>query len=179
MKRQGKRGSGEFVEVSWEEALTDIGARIAHESEALTTAPERIKIDPRELAFLPRVAPLLDGNPRALKRFVNTYRLVKASISDVELEYFAGDPHRICMAQLAVLATQRRRARALVRIVDDTSGDLDLAAWLEKLDQQREDASVHSLAADLRASLLPELEHLEFNTFAVWLERTRRYSFYL
>ena len=28
MKRQGKRGSGEFVEVSWEEALTDIGGRI-------------------------------------------------------------------------------------------------------------------------------------------------------
>ncbi len=28
LKRQGKRGSGEFVEVSWEDALTDIGGRI-------------------------------------------------------------------------------------------------------------------------------------------------------
>jgi anaerobic selenocysteine-containing dehydrogenase len=28
LKRQGKRGSGEFVEVSWEEALDDIGGRI-------------------------------------------------------------------------------------------------------------------------------------------------------
>ncbi|MEQ1890943.1 MAG: molybdopterin-dependent oxidoreductase [Planctomycetota bacterium] len=28
LKRSGKRGSGEFVEVSWEEALTDIGGRI-------------------------------------------------------------------------------------------------------------------------------------------------------
>ena len=38
--------------------------------------------------FVDRVAPLLSDKPRALKRFVNTYRLLKASLSDVDRESF-------------------------------------------------------------------------------------------
>jgi hypothetical protein len=37
-----------------------------------------------ELAFMDELAPLLGRSPRALKRFVNTYRLVKASLSPAE-----------------------------------------------------------------------------------------------
>jgi len=150
----------------------------------LTAAPEHIAIDARELAFLPRVAPLLDGNASALKRFVNTYRLVKAALSDVELEYFlTGAPYRVCMAQLAVLATQRQRARTLVRLTDAASGGsdgraLNVGAWLEGL-QGSHDTAVQSLVADLRAALLPESQTVPFEHFAIWLERTRRYSFYL
>ena len=36
-----------------------------------------------------------------------------------------------------------------------------------------------AIVADLRAALLPELDTLPFEHFALWLERTRRYSFYL
>ena len=84
-----------------------------------------------------------------------------------------------CMAQLAVLATQRRRARELVRLTDAAAGSSQrLDFWLMELDGQ-DDPVVRSLAADLGAALLPELEELPLETFAVWLERTRRYSFYL
>jgi KAP family P-loop domain len=142
--------------------------------------PDVIHVDPREVEFLARVAPLLDGNARALKRFANTYRLVKASLSDVELEYFVDQtPYRLCLAQLAVLATQRRRARALVRLCDAAVGRVrQLDTWLLELDGN-EDPLVRSLAADLRGALLPELASLPFDRFAIWLERTRRYSFYL
>jgi len=142
--------------------------------------PGVIHVDPAEFRFLERVAPLLDGNPRALKRFANTYRLVKASLSDVELDYFVKDaPYRVCMAQLAVLATQRQRARELVRLTDATAGrPQKLESWLRELESQK-DPLVQSLGADLRAVLLPRLKDLPLETFAVWLERTRRYSFYL
>jgi hypothetical protein len=146
----------------------------------VAAVPGAVHVDPVEVEFLGRVAPLLDGNARALKRFANTYRLVKASLSDVELDYFVKKtPYRVCMAQLAVLATQRRRARELVRLSDAAAGQpQQLDGWLLELGGQ-EDPLVRSLAADLRAALLPELAALPFETFAVWLERTRRYSFYL
>jgi hypothetical protein len=141
-------------------------------------APDSIRIDPLELEFLDRVAPLLDGNVRALKRFANTYRLVKAALSDVELEVFAKTPYRLCMAQLAVLATQRSRARALVRATDAANGATTISAWLASL-AASSDKVVAGLAVDLRQALLPELGDVEFARFALWLERTRRYSFYL
>lgn len=138
----------------------------------------RIQIHEEELAFLPRIAPLLDGNARSLKRFVNSYRLVKAALSDVELAYFVrSNSFRVCMAQLAVLATQRQRAHSLVRLADAAPSDKKLPEWLQSIQAKGSNDSV--IAADLAAALLPELDAMKFGTFAIWLERTRRYSFYL
>ena len=145
----------------------------------------RIEIDPRELEFISRLSPMLDGNARALKRFANSYRLVKSSISDVELEYFvagkgdpaSGIPHRVCMAQLAVLATQRDRARTLVRLAEGVR-DAPLREWLRTLATHGEQ-EVRDIARDLTSLLLPECAGMRIEHFATWLERTRRYSFYL
>ncbi len=38
-----------------------------------------------------RIAPLLHRSPRAVKRFVNLYRLIKAGLSTVELDAFLND----------------------------------------------------------------------------------------
>jgi hypothetical protein len=143
--------------------------------------PQEVRIDERELVFLQtRVAPLLDGNARALKRFVNTYHLVKAALSEVEFDFFSdNDPYRVCMAQLALLATQRRRARLLARLVDNASQSkpATLGRWLDALAEEPADSP--SIALELKAVLLPELQDLPFDRFTFWFERTRRYSFYL
>jgi len=140
-----------------------------------------VRIDPRESEFLQnRIAPLLDGNSRALKRFVNTYHLVKAALSEVEFDNFSNpEPYRVCMTQLAVLATQRRRARLLAQLIDEASQSppVSLGAWLARLDSTEGDSRM--IARDLAAALLPELTDLPFNRFVFWFERTRRYSFYL
>lgn len=148
-------------------------------------APEKIEVDKLELAFLPRIAPLLDGNPRALKRFANTYRLVKSALSDVELGYFLNAkkerktaPYQFSMAQLAVLATQRKRARFLVSFADGATGKLTVDDWLTNM-QGASDASAKGLARDLTTVLDEDMRKLDFADFAIWLERTRRYSFYL
>ena len=44
--------------------------------------PEQLEIGPLERAFMERLSPLLGRSPRALKRFVNTYRIVKAREPD-------------------------------------------------------------------------------------------------
>jgi hypothetical protein len=138
-------------------------------------------ISEEELKYLDRIAPLLDGNPRALKRFVNTYRLVKTALSEVELAVFSGasdivpySPYRICMAQLAVLCTQRQRALALVRHADQTIVNATLGGWLDELGKTE-----GALADALRRSLKEDLENTDLDQFKMWLARTRRYSFYL
>jgi hypothetical protein len=152
------------------------------------------KIDPdviseEELDYLKKLSELLDGNPRSLKRFVNTYRLVKTALSDVELAVFRPtleqrqrgsnypkySPYRICMAQLAVLCTQRSRALPLVRQADKATDDNStLADWLTQFD------TVDKKLADcFREALKEDMQVLTLNTFKLWLERTRRYSFYL
>jgi KAP family P-loop domain len=148
---------------------------------AETIEPDHITAS--ELQYLDQLAELLSGNPRSLKRFVNTYRLVKTALSDVELAQFLKSlpvngknysPYRICMAQLAVLCTQRRRALPLVRHADQTIENANLKDWLAKFETDDAD-----LARCFGTALSADLEAMDLNTFKLWLERTRRYSFYV
>ena len=78
------------------------------------------------------------------------------------------------MAQLAVLCTQRSRALLLVRQADHTIGNLGLEDWLSNFS-----LIDRNLADCFGKALKEDLEVLDLNTFKLWLERTRRYSFYL
>ena len=142
---------------------------------------KEVRIARVELEFLQtRVSPLLAGNSRALKRFVNTYHLVKAALSEVEFAAFNEEPYRVCMALLALLATRRQRARRLAALVDNASASppANLEAWLHAL-QADKDTELCAIGKELGAALLPELAGLGFDRFTFWFERTRRYSFYL
>jgi KAP family P-loop domain len=189
----GRDTSRPPVDPPHRERMDKEGAEAAGDAagaEAAVHVPPEVRISAGEVEFLQtRVAPLLNGNARALKRFVNTYHLVKAALSEVEFDDFAPktqsddarrDSYRVCMAQLALLATDRRRAQLLATLIDGASPTpgFTLSAWLDDLDT-RDAEDIHSIAADLRAVLLPPLESLLFVRFASWFERTRRYSFYL
>jgi hypothetical protein len=157
-----------------------------HGEYAASIDPDIISVE--ELEYLDQLAGLLDGNPRSLKRFVNTYRLVKTALPDVELAVFllplkmAGQPpegsevyspYRICMAQLAVLCTQRKRALALVQHIDSKTENTSLTQWLTEFDK-----TDRNLAVCFRTALSKD-RAVDLDTFKRWLERTRRYSFYL
>ena len=149
-----------------------------------------LTIDAVELRYLDNLADLLGGNPRGLKRFVNTYRLVKSALSDVELQVFRSRmrmlgtddkaeirylPYRMCMAQLAVLCTQRKRALKMVQLADKARDDDRFEDFLRELD-----AHDPELTRRLREAVeggTPNKVTVE--TFKLWLERTRRYSFYV
>jgi hypothetical protein len=160
------------------EASEGEGEDLSHES---TVDPDVISAE--ELKYLDQLGSLLDGNPRSLKRFVNTYRLVKTAFPDVELAVFlepvggngtSYSPYRICMAQLAALCTQRTRALSLVRHADQASANSSLEEWLDEY--EKIDAG---LARCFREALRDDLKAADVHTFKLWLERTRRYSFYL
>lgn len=51
-----------------------------------TSPPESISLDEAEMRAIPALAPLLTRSPRALKRYVNTYYLLKTLVAADDLE---------------------------------------------------------------------------------------------
>jgi KAP family P-loop domain len=163
-----------------------VAAGIAMVESGAKAAPVDLQVGAAELDYVDKLGGLLSGNLRGLKRFVNTYHLVKSALSDVEQQVFRGEvrmlgesddtiryvPYRLCMAQLAVMCTQRERARKLVALVD-SAGPTDGLSRLREQDQELADAIDASLSSRQAAG------QLTIETFALWLERTRRYSFYV
>jgi hypothetical protein len=68
-----------------------------------------LDIQAEELAFIQTLAPLLDRSPRALKRFVNVYRLLKASLPPAEHDAWTdsheglGESYRTVLLLLAIV----------------------------------------------------------------------------
>jgi hypothetical protein len=64
-----------------------------------------VRLDPEELAFLTSkvIGDLAGKSPRAVKRFVNIYRIVRARLSDLELAEFLGHDDRPPLFPMAVL----------------------------------------------------------------------------
>jgi hypothetical protein len=63
-----------------------------------------LEITPDELQVMDQLAPVLGRSPRAVKRFVNCYRLIKASLKSAELEkYMQAEDYRPVMLLLSVL----------------------------------------------------------------------------
>jgi hypothetical protein len=143
---------------------------------------ERPPLAIAELEFLDELRPMLDGKPRTLKRLANTYRLVKTALSDVEFRTFTSSvddaengcpPYRTCLTQLAVLNADRRRAITMIDSLEAESSATTVEAWLESLAKADAD-----LASFLRGAL-GRVDRMDLAEFRLWLERTRRYSFYL
>lgn len=62
--------------------------------EPLATPAQSLTITEHELTFMDKVCPLMPRTPRAVKRFINIYRLYKAALSPLGLSNFLGTPER-------------------------------------------------------------------------------------
>ena len=139
--------------------------------------PDPLRITREEAVFVDRVAPLLSDKPRALKRFVNTYRLLKASLPDIDRQTFvADDPasaYRVCMSQLAFFTGRPRLAPALLRQLALTGrDDTTLAAWYDSLSPDARAPFAEAL------KLIPDRNQIHLREFRAWLPETTRYLFH-
>lgn len=90
---------------------------------------EVLTIEPAEALALSAVAPLVGTTPRTVKRFVNTYQLIKASSQDplvfADPESTPG-PAGLVAFLLAVLISRPAAAHLLFEALDTVAGDTDL-----------------------------------------------------
>jgi hypothetical protein len=155
--------------------------------------PTSLDITPSEMEFIIELAPLLGRSPRALKRFVNVYRLIKAGLSEQEDRRFlvkglslsdyqvvlfllaidTGLPH-IAQDFFDALRSAPDRNASLRTLIDSFLGEpvsMDSTKERFRLKQWLlpEDAA-HEEARKLR---LPD----DVNALAAWERRVLRYSF--
>jgi hypothetical protein len=98
--------------------------------------PRGLQVSQPEADFLARLGPLLP-TPRAAKRLVNLYRLVRISIPEAELTEFAGTgggaPHQVVQVLLAILVGSPAAAVRVFREITDAPADGDIRTVLAKL----------------------------------------------
>jgi hypothetical protein len=82
--------------------------------------PERLVLRPDELGFVHELAPEL-GTPRAVKKLVNLYLLVRAGVRDRDLDGF---PHREVLLLIAIVVADAPRAAAVFEALTTENADL-------------------------------------------------------
>jgi hypothetical protein len=172
----------------------------AHENRGDTV--ERVSLTEPELNVLTALAPLAGGTPRAVKRFVNLYRLVRSSRQGEELEKWlgqGGEPpsfpaHAFALACECGLPskTGRQFLARLNRMAPQSLGDLMQSdAWDkqsardtqftvqgEMVPQQRLPLQIEALLATAAAGVENAISHklMSHKVMLAWPEAAR-YSF--
>jgi hypothetical protein len=93
-----------------------------HASVPLTDPdPEGLSIPHAEVEYMERLLPLLGRSPRAVKRFVNIYRIIRVSLTEEELSSFTAGDYRVAMFLLAVVTNLPAASELVFSTFEDAS----------------------------------------------------------
>jgi WD40 repeat protein len=141
--------------------------------------PQGLQLSQPEIEFMTRLGGLVP-TPRAAKRLVNIYRLVRIGIPNAELSDFTGDvdagPYRAVQVLLAILVGHPKAARTIFGELLAGETDDDLAAVVEKTDEA--DSSFPVIKHEL--ARLQSAQSLTVSAFECrrWCPLLARFSFY-
>lgn len=138
---------------------------------------EALRITPSEARFAADLHGIF-ATPRAVKRFTNTYRLLKAQISDVDRQRLEGDEHElgeypIPMMLLGLAISQKAAAKEALRILKTASEGTGEAPGTWR-------TQIKSIAqVEMRTTLLKGLDTSDqaIERVGFWLPKIARYTF--
>jgi WD40 repeat protein len=145
--------------------------------------PQGLQLSRPEIEFMTRLGGLVP-TPRAAKRLVNIYRLVRIGIPDAELPAFTDDadsgPYRTVQVLLAILIGHPKAAGIVFRELLAAGTDDDLVTVAEKAAGELDDADA---SFPLIRNELTRLQDEESLTISVaecqhWCPALARFSFY-
>jgi hypothetical protein len=157
--------------------------------EAVELPPQQLQVSAAEVDFMARLGRLLP-TPRAAKRLVNVYRLVRIGVRSADLAAFVGDelggPYQAVQVLLAILVGYPEFARRVFLLVlETTSGEsaaeayADLVAVVETAGRSGGNAQssgiIHALLAEVREDSPLSVSIDECRR---WCPRLARFSFY-
>ncbi|MCL2788208.1 MAG: P-loop NTPase fold protein, partial [Micrococcales bacterium] len=124
----------------------------ASERSPINLRPENLTISSHEIDYLGSVGAHLLSTPRAAKKLVNLYRLVRCGVSPAELSTFAdssdAEPYRATALLLGVLVGCPRLAARVFPEIGSANPDLDLSTLIRATVHGGVGKTEHSLAHD-------------------------------
>jgi hypothetical protein len=132
--------------------------------------PSGLRLRAVERDFLARLLPLL-STPRAVKKLVNLYRLLRLGIPDREVPEFIGGteggPFQVAALLLAVLVGSPQLARNRFETIANVPSGADIEDVLD-------DDSLQELIRKIRKEVPL---HGEVDTYRTWVRRVARFGF--
>jgi hypothetical protein len=93
------------------------------EQEIIDLSPSSLQFTDFEIAYMKELAPLIGRSPRAIKRFLNCYRLIKVRLNDTDLKVFIDDGRsnkfRSAMLLLGVITGTPRVSAYVLEVLDE------------------------------------------------------------
>jgi hypothetical protein len=136
--------------------------------------PETLTITAEELRFLRRLAPLVD-TPRAAKRLVNTYQLLRVSVDDVP-DFLTRKEYEPLLILLALVTRSPGLTAPMIRsLLASQAGDL--SSFLRDLDPVTDDEGTEGwrrLAAELAEIAA---DRVTAHDVRQWMPAVSRFSF--
>jgi hypothetical protein len=176
-------------------AASEVVGAAAESAAAATPAPpahdlnpESLEMSSHELEMMELLAPLLGRSPRALKRFVNTYRLIKArQIDPVGFSVSGRHPVRFDDAVMVLLAVSTGSPRLAPRLLNTLSGPptrgVRLVDLLTTMAADRDDADLAGEASAvvrwLQEDASDRWREVDAGALRRWAEEVARFGFRL
>jgi hypothetical protein len=144
--------------------------------------PQGLQLTQAEVEFMTGLGALLP-TPRAAKRFVNIYRLVRIGIPAPELAEFIGDEaggqYQAVQLLLAMLVGHPRFAREVLREVISGHQEPDLAAVVEAMGERCEGTHSFEIIRSILATTREKTPlAVSMRLVRQWYPRLAGFSFY-
>lgn len=171
------------------------GAALEAEARFEPMEARRLELSAQEQADIARLWPLF-GTPRSVKRFVNTYRLLRAAVPPSDLATFEGSPrapgeYQVALLLLAIATSSGKEYGPLQSSIRGLARSFGAKAkgapdnWLEMLERARSElargcsgwSSVHEALKRILAE--GSWRPYSVQEAARWAERIARYTFEL
>ncbi len=162
-------------------ATSTTTAQVSEQEPEPDLTPETLVMSAEELAFIGALAPLVH-TPRAAKRLVNTYQLVRVTVDDVPA-FLTAEDYKPLLVLLALVTSTFGLTAAMVRTLLE-SGAPDLPTYLEQLQASARDEQPSAQDDGSRGwqRLQPDLQQVLTDCVTVeavnrWLPIVSRFSF--
>ena len=145
--------------------------------------PRGLQVSQPEVEFLGRLGPVLP-TPRAAKRLVNLYRLVRISIPEPDLAAFAGagdgpSEYQFVQILLAILVGSPAMAQRVFKEIMAAPADSDIRTVLGKIAAADGGAGAYTrISAVLDQAVTDVSLRTEAAAYQPWCPRLARYSFH-
>ena len=175
-KKDGETAAGAYSEATRQ--------RIEQERETARRKIELVDISTEEQRFIRRLAGFLGSSPRRIKRYANTYRLLKSGLTQTDARIFgsgsdSNDDYRIVLVFLAIVTGAPTLAPAVFAKAFELRDRFEVDTLLSELGLEKPASDAHE-AINVRGALrLLEGLDISREEIETWVPRVMRYAFRL